>query len=326
MAAVGDVMMGTDYPEDYLPAADGAMLLNAVTPWLRDADITFGNFEGTLLDGGKPIKQCQSKHCYLFRTPTRYVQRLVEAGFTVMSLANNHARDFGETGRSSSMSVLTNHGIRHSGLEGDVAEWEVKGRKVALIAYAPFAGAHDPNDITQAQTTIAALAQRNDIVIVSMHMGAEGADVTHLTFATEIFHGEDRGDSVRFAHAAIDAGADLVIGHGPHVPRALELYHDRLIAYSLGNFCTYQGINVAGINGIAPVLKVTLDAEGRFLNGKIESAVQQRPAGPIPDPHHKAAQLMAQLTAEDFPQSGLKFLPDGTLQKQSTDDKSAPGR
>ncbi len=345
--AVGDIMLGTDYPENRLPDNDGADLLKEITPVLRQADITFGNFEGTLLDGGKPIKQCKStKHCYLFRTPTTFVDRLVEAGFTVMSLANNHARDFGELGRNSSMQALAQAGIRHSGREEDVASWEVNGLRVAMIAYAPFTGSHDPLNLEQAIVTVSDLALHHDVVIVSMHMGAEGEQATHLPFEKEIFHGEDRGDSVVFARAVVDAGADLVIGHGPHVPRAVELYKDRLIAYSLGNFCTFQGINVRGLSGLAPVLQVTLTGDGRFVDGQLISARQQRPLGPVPDPSYAAARFIAKLTAEDFPETDLVINAEGRLQRKSellatqnaivtpatatkptvTDDKSNAGR
>jgi hypothetical protein len=316
--AVGDIMLGTDYPENHLPDADGADLLTSMTPQLRQADITFGNFEGTFLDGGKPVKHCKStKNCYLFRTPTAFVDRLVEAGFNVMSLANNHARDFGELGRNSSMDVLAGAGIRHSGREQDIASWLVNGLRVVMIAYAPFVGAHDPLNLAEAKATVAELALRHDVVMVSMHMGAEGEQATHVLFENEIFHGEDRGDSAAFARAMVDAGADLVIGHGPHVPRALELYKDRLIAYSLGNFCTYQGINVQGKSGLAPALKVTLDADGRFVDGQIISARQQRPLGPVPDPAQAAAQLIAELTAEDFPETDLAISAEGRVQRKS---------
>ena len=99
---------------------------------------------------------------------------------------------------------------------------------------------------------MAQLAATHDIVIVSFHGGAEGNGAEMLPFAREIFAGEDRGNVVEFAHAMVDAGADLVLGHGPHVVRPMELYRDRLIAYSLGNFATYYGISVEGIRGIAP--------------------------------------------------------------------------
>ncbi|MDH5571839.1 MAG: CapA family protein, partial [Gammaproteobacteria bacterium] len=127
-------------------------------------------------------------------------------------------------------------------------------------------------------------------------------------------HGEDRGDSVSFARAVIDSGADLVIGHGPHVPRALEYYKNRLIAYSLGNFCTYWGISVNEAKGLAPILQVELDENGRFLTGQIVSAIQVRPKGPVPDPQHSAAKLMAELTRTDFPDSGLSISGEGRIE------------
>lgn len=318
VVAVGDIMLGTDYPKDQLPAENGGNLLSGVLAPLRNADITFGNYEGTLLDGGEPAKQCKNpQHCYVFRTPTRFVSWLSEAGFDVMSLANNHARDFGDEGRQASMQALDAAGIQHSGLEGDVASWEVGGLRVALIAYAPFRGAHDPLMLDLAQLQIAALAESHDLVMVSMHMGAEGEEATRLPFAEEIFHGERRGDSVAFAHAVVDAGADLVIGHGPHVARAIELYRDRLIAYSLGNFCTYYGINVRGLNGLAPILRVELAADGRFLAGEIVSARQMRPDGPQLDASHEAAKLIAGLTQLDFPQSLLEIGPTGSISRKA---------
>ena len=114
---------------------------------------------------------------------------------------------------------------------------------------------------------VAELAAKHDIVIVSFHGGAEGNGAEVLPFAREIFAGEDRGNVVEFARAMIDAGADIVLGHGPHVVRPMEIYTDRLIAYSLGNFATYYGISVEGIRGIAPILLVTLDDEGQVRLG-----------------------------------------------------------
>ena len=307
-------MLGTDYPKDVLADDDGDSLLAAVNPYLQDADITFGNLEGVLLDGGEPEKACRNpESCYLFRSPARYVQHLQKAGFSVMSLANNHARDFGEQGRTDSMQTLTSAGILHSGREGDIASWEVKGKRIALIAFAPFIGSHDFLDIERAKQQVEALSQTYDIVIVSMHAGAEGIDAMHLPFAKEFYHGEDRGDSVHFAHEVIDSGADLVVGHGPHVPRALEYYKGRMIAYSLGNFCTFWGISVDEAKGLAPILKVELDDNGHFLGGQIVSAIQVRPYGPVPDPQHSAAKLIAELTQADFPDSGLSISAEGQI-------------
>lgn len=390
VAAVGDIMLGTDYPDNILPDDDGVGFLADVTPVLSAADIAFGNLEGVLMDGGEPVKRCgpaknaptaatapasnpriaqerrsgagesaspppgenetmenaealsassaatpsasepseqmgqsgpdaavqapvTSGSCYVFRSPTRYANYLRDAGFDVMSLANNHAQDFGDLGRDSSMQALDAVGIRHSGREGDVAEWNVQGRRVALVAFAPNVGSHQLNDLVRAQEIVTALADRNDIVIVSFHGGAEGEGASILPFARETFHGEDRGDVVEFARTVVDAGADLVLGHGPHVLRPLELYRDRLIAYSLGNFATYYGISVNGIRGLAGVLVARLADDGRFLDGRFESTIQIRPAGPTLDPAARGAALLRELTAVAFPQGSLRIEPDGRI-------------
>ena len=183
-------------------------------------------------------------------------------------------------------------------------------------------------DYELAEQTVAEYAATHDIVMVTFHGGAEGIDATNLPFADEEYYGEPRGDVVKFARMVVDAGADLVIGHGPHVVRAMERYDDRLIAYSLGNFATYYGISVAGIKGIAPILLTTLDGEGRFIEGRIVSTIQLRPAGPSIDEQQRALKLIRGLTAEDFPDSGLRFLDDGRIEPAQssvpTDLKSTP--
>ena len=148
-----------------------------------------------------------------------------------------------------------------------------------MVAFAPNVGSNSLNDPQIGLPLVTELAAKHDIVIVSFHGGAEGNGAEVLPFAREIFAGEDRGNVVEFAHAMIDAGADLVLGHGPHVVRPLELYHDRLIAYSLGNFATYYGISVEGIRGIAPILLVTLDDEGKFVTGPHRADDPDSPGG-----------------------------------------------
>ena len=314
IASVGDMMLGTDFPENHLPDDDGVGFLSAVTPILSAADITFGNLEGVLVDGGEPAKQCTNQSaCYLFRSPTRYAGYYVTAGFDVLSLANNHARDFGEEGRTSTMQALDAVGIHHSGREGEFASFESNGLSVAMLAYAVTKDSNLMHDYKFAETTVAGYAKSHDIVIVSFHGGAEGVDATNLPFAEEEYFGEPRGDVVLFARSMVDAGADLVIGHGPHVIRAAERYKDRLIAYSLGNFATYYGISVDGIKGIAPILITTLDGDGRFIEGEIVSTVQLRPDGPSLDPEQRALNLMRGLSVEDFGNPGLTFLPNGKL-------------
>jgi hypothetical protein len=314
VATTGDIMLGTDFPQNRLAEDDGVSLLADAAPLLEGADVGFGNLEGVLMDGGEPVKKCSDPGaCYLFRSPTRYAGHLAEAGFTVMSLANNHARDFGEEGRDASMAALKSAGIHHSGRDGDVASWQSGDLKIAMIAFAPFKGAHDLLSVPAAATRISALAASHDIVIVSMHAGGEAGDVLHVPFETETYRGENRGDVALFARTAVEAGADLVVGHGPHVPRGIEIHNGRLIAYSLGNFATYYGIRVTGNNGLAPLLVAELDSDGSFVGGRIHSFRQRRPRGPVPDPSAEAMKLMRDLSLADFPDSAPVFHEDGRI-------------
>jgi hypothetical protein len=314
VAAAGDIMLGTDYPENRLATDNGQSLLAEVAPVFSSADIAFGNLEGVLMDGGEPVKTCKDPSaCYLFRTPAHYADYLADAGFTVMSLANNHARDFGEHGRTASMAALDAAGIRHSGRIGDIATWPNGRIKVALIAFAPFTNSYPMLDLDAARGQIATLDKTFDLVIVSFHGGAEGLEASHVPFTRETYYGEDRGNVVEFSHAMIEAGADLVIGLGPHVPRAIEIYNDRLIAYSLGNFATYYGISISTEKGLAPILITTIDGNGQFISGEIVSAVQVRPYGPHLDEHQRAYERIWELTEQDFDGGGIRFQNGGSF-------------
>ncbi|MEL7296528.1 MAG: CapA family protein [Pseudomonadota bacterium] len=314
IAAVGDMMIGTDYPDNRLPDDDAAGFLAAVAPTLSVADIAFGNLEGVLMDGGEPAKRCSNpRACYLFRSPTRYARLFAEAGFDVMSLANNHARDFGEEGRTSSMMALASEGIHHSGRVGDVASWSVGDLDIAMMAFAVTRNSNMMLDIVASATEVATLATDHDIVIVSFHGGAEGLDALHIPFAEETYYNEPRGDVVAFARAMVDSGADLVLGHGPHVVRGMEHYRGRLIAYSLGNFATYYGISVVGLKGVAPILETTVDGNGRFVSGQIHSTHQIRPGGPVFDPSQRALQTIRRLSTADFSDPGIEFSADGRI-------------
>ena len=285
-----------------------------VASYLQRADIAFGNLEGVLIDGGEPAKKCKNLNaCYLFRSPPRYAQHYADAGFDVVSLANNHARDFGEEGREASAAAMEAVGVAASGFEGTWSLLEHDDLSVAFVNYAVTKNSNMLLDYETAFAWIAELDEEVDIVVVTFHGGAEGVDTTHVPFAEEEYYGEPRGDVVYFARGVVDAGADLVIGHGPHVVRGMERYNDRLIAYSLGNFATYYGISVAGIKGIAPILTTTLDGNGRFIEGDIVSTIQLRPAGPSIDPKARALNMIRGLSIEDFGEPGLTFLPDGRV-------------
>jgi poly-gamma-glutamate capsule biosynthesis protein CapA/YwtB (metallophosphatase superfamily) len=314
--AVGDIMLGSAFPEGYLPPDDAASSLSAVSSLLTDADLTFANLEGPLCDDGETTKCKPDKppgSCYAFRSPTRYGQLLKDAGIDVVSTANNHAGDFGAACRDSTERTLDSLGIAHSGRPGDVASLSVSGSRVALIAFYTGESGHYLNDHPKAASLVQGLAANHDIVIVSFHGGAEGSKATHVPEGEEIFLGENRGDLRTFTHLVIDAGADLVIGHGPHVLRGMEVYRGRLIAYSLGNFATYGRFSLSGDLGTGAVLEARLAPDGTFQGGHLFSTHQSGKGIPEPDPTNRAVNLVRLLSAEDFPQVGAKISGDGTI-------------
>lgn len=312
---VGDIMMGTNYPEDRLPPDDGKFLLRDVASVLRNADVTFGNLEGTLLnEGGTPKKCSNPKVCYAFRSPVHYVKNLVDAGFDMVSLANNHAGDMGHEGRDTTMTTLINAGILHAGQISMKTTIFVKdGIKYGLAAFAPNANCVPINDLNGAKEIVKGLDSLVDIIIVSFHGGAEGAKFQHVPRAHEIFYGEDRGDVYEFSHTLIDAGADIVFGHGPHVTRGIEVYNKRFISYSLGNFCTYKGINVAGVNGLAPIIKVFTNPSGEFLTGEITPTIQTHATGVQIDPERSVIKIIQDLSQKDFPESEIQIDDNGII-------------
>ncbi len=316
LRSVGDMMIGTDFPAGNLPPNDGADSFTAVTPWLQDADLTFGNLEGPLCDGGKTNKckpDAAPGSCYAFRTPGKYVAHYKAAGFDLLSTANNHAGDFGEVCRHETEKLLDAQGIAHSGRPGDIASVQKNGLKIAMIGFHTSRSCHYLNDHAMAQQLVRALAAQHDIVVVSFHGGREGSKAQHTPDARETFYGEDRGHLRRFARDVIDAGADLVVGHGPHVLRGMEVYSDRLIAYSLGNFATYGRFNIRGPSGLGVVLETLLAADGKFLSGRLLSTRQEGRGVPVPDETGEAADLIRQLSMQDFPKTGILIAQDGTL-------------
>lgn len=307
---VGDVMLGTHYPStNCLPPNDGKTILDSVKIALRDADVTFGNLEGTMLDEGGEVKTCQNPAiCFAFKMPTRYVSYLTDAGFDVMSTANNHVGDFGETGRKSTANTLKSAGINFAGLLAyPTSILERNGVKYGFCAFSPNGGTLDIKNIPEAAKIVASLSKQCDIVIVSFHGGAEGSKMSHVTKKTEVFLGENRGDVYAFSHAMIDAGADVLFGHGPHVTRAVETYKGRFIVYSMGNFCTYGRFNLQGINGIAPIVKVYTSKTGEFQKAQIISIKQKGEGIPVVDVSNRVYLELKKLTETDFPNTPLKF-------------------
>ncbi|BBM57911.1 poly-gamma-glutamate biosynthesis protein-like protein [Leptotrichia trevisanii] len=317
---VGDIMLGSNYPFEYLLPKNDANILQNTQNILKNADITVGNLEGTLFDNGGTTKICNNQNvCYVFRIPSRYGAYLKQAGFDYLSIANNHSNDFGEIGIKKTMKNLDNLGIKYSGIK-DIAEsaiLEKDGKKFGFISFSPNSATVKLNDYNYAKKLISELKSKVDIVIVMFHGGAEGANAEHITKRHEIFHGEDRGNVYEFAHFAIDNGADIIFGQGPHVTRAVELYKNKFISYSAGNFATFGKINISGSMGLAPIFKIKIDSNGNFISGEIIPIRQTYESlGPFIDSEKSVIKKIISLNKSDFPNgNGLSITADGKITK-----------
>lgn len=325
VSAVGDIMLGTNTSGRSLPPNDGMRFFEDAGSYIQSADIRFGNMEGTLYDGKAPADaKGQCGKCYSFRAPTRFVRTLQRGGFNIMSLANNHSRDMGQVGLLSTQEALTGAGIQWSGKHGGIGEFNVRGVKVAVIAADYYKGGRSVIEPERIMNEIRELNKRFDIVIVTAHVGAEGRGADKVSKSTEIFLRENRGNSYQFSRDAIDAGADLLIMHGPHVPRAMEVYKGRLIAYSLGNFATANGINISGSGGYSPILRVQLTSKGEFYKGHVASFMQVRPDRIVYDDEAKAFKMIRRLSESQFPETAPYFDSKGFIAPRVAADAAEP--
>ncbi|MGZ5243395.1 MAG: CapA family protein [Bacteroidia bacterium] len=315
VVAVGDIMLGTNFPSPNYLHPNPAALLKPVLTHLQSADFTFGNLEGTILDSGGMAKKCKDSNiCYLFRMPQLSATILKDAGFDVMNLANNHSGDFGLPGRENTCRVLDENTIGSCGLLTKPAVIvERSGRKIGVVGFSPNTGTQDINDSARVVALVDSLRPLCDLLIVNFHGGAEGRGHQHITRKNEFFYGEDRGNVYKFARWAIDAGADIVLGHGPHVPRAVDIYKNKFIAYSMGNFCTYARFSLKAENSYAPLFKIYVDKKGNFLRADVMSYIQLGEGGPVKDSKNRAYLKIRELTKQDIPEAKLWFSKSGSI-------------
>jgi len=310
ITAVGDLMLGSAFPSKlHLPADDGMGSFLAVDAFLK-GDIIFGNLEGCFLNAGhsNKCKHINPSNCYAFRMPNRYAEIFKKAGFNALSIANNHIGDFDDKGRKNTAKILDSLQINYAGqLDKPFVIFEKDSIKYAFCAFAPNENTVPITNINNAKVLVSELKKQADIVIVSFHGGGEGANFEHVTRKTEFFYKENRGNVYAFSHGVIDAGADVVLGHGPHVTRAVEVYKNKFIAYSLGNFCTYGRFNLSGPSGLAPLLQLKINRKGDFLSAKIISVKQDKINRLQIDTSFAAFKRMKYLTEVDFPENNLIF-------------------
>src|SRR3954453_11619335 len=145
-----------------------------------------GNPEGTLSVGGSSKCGAGSTNCYAFQSPPSYAAWLKKAGFTVMNLANNHAFDYGASGQEQTLAALAKQRLATTGRAGEIAYQQVGLIKVALVGFAPYKWAQSLTNIPAAKALVKKAAADADVVIVTMHAGAEGSDHTHVVRGTEM--------------------------------------------------------------------------------------------------------------------------------------------
>ena len=309
IAWVGDTVLASKYGT---PPNAGRGSLVEVSPQLRSADLAFGNLEETL--SALPDTKCgSSPNCFAFEAPPAFSRNLKAAGFDVMNVANNHGDDFGPAGQRSTERALRRVGIAWAGRPGTITIIRRKGVRVAFLGFAPYRWASRLEHIAAAKRLVERAASKADLVVVAIHAGSEGSTATHVPHGTEIFLGENRGNSRRFAHAVIDAGADLVVGSGPHVIRGVERYHARLIAYSAGNFAGYKNFGTGGTLSLSAIVRVTLRGDGGLVGGRWISLRLDGDALPHLDPTNASAHLVAQLSRQDFGGRAAAIGDDGTI-------------
>jgi poly-gamma-glutamate capsule biosynthesis protein CapA/YwtB (metallophosphatase superfamily) len=309
IAAVGDIAMA--------PSSDGGAGFFRGVHTALSGDVVLGNLEGTLATGGVSKCSASSTNCFAFRAPPAYARVLRHAGFTIVNLANNHALDYGSTGQAQTVAALDDVGLRHTGRPGEVAYLRAGDTRVAVLGFAPYRWAQSLLDIAAAARLVRSAASRADIVVVTMHAGAEGAAYEHVRPGTETFLGENRGNAIAFTHAVVRAGADLVVGSGPHVLRGMEWYRGRLIAYSVGNFLGNGTLSLAGPNGVSGVLQVRLRPQGSWAGGRLVPVRLVSPGVPRLDRGGAALHEVRSLSNEDFGRNAMRVLDSGTLQPPS---------
>jgi poly-gamma-glutamate capsule biosynthesis protein CapA/YwtB (metallophosphatase superfamily) len=335
IAAVGDILMGS--APDKLPPKDGAGFFERVAPALRVADLTMGNLETPLSDptdfvkcpkpppppsvppesvppsSPPPSTPPPKETCFAFRLPPSYATVLKDGGFHVVSLANNHTNDAGPAGLRNTRSALSAAGVRATGGQGEIATHSAKGITAAVLGFGPYSWMQSVLDHEAAAKLVRKAQEQADVVVVNMHVGGEGADRQHVKPGTEMFLGENRGDPMGFARAVIDAGADLVVGHSPHVLRGMEFYKGRLIAYSMGNFAGYKVLSSAGPAGIGGVLHASLAKDGSWVGGRFFPTIMADGGIPTTDLKARSFSMLIELSTADFPTTAAKLATDGAI-------------
>jgi poly-gamma-glutamate capsule biosynthesis protein CapA/YwtB (metallophosphatase superfamily) len=309
ITGVGDMNFGINgaYPPG------GATELVAGVAGDLHSDLTVGNLETALGSSGTTKCGMRSTDCFAYQAPASEALGMARSGFSAVNVANNHTDDAGPAGIAETDTALTRARLLWAGRPGQITYLVRNGVRIALLGFAPYGYDSNLLNIPAAVAQVRKAAAHAQLVIVFIHAGAEGPTAQHVRPGMETYLGELRGNPIAFAHAVINAGADLVLGSGPHVLRGMQWYHGKLIAYSLGNFAGYYTLNLNGVTADSAILHITLRADGTFAGGSV-TPIRLAGAGlPQPDPARAGIQLINSLSREDLGASGVHVNPGGVI-------------
>jgi len=330
VCAGGDVLLGNNLDTTWAVRAssrlgtevssvpDADRLLEPLQPLVSDADVVLLNIEGAVGEGpATPKCRPRAQNCYAFRQPAatgEALRRLSAAAAFIGNVANNHAMDAGALGFEATQRNLNQAGVYVTGADTlATVVPTADGDTVAFLGFSTAQAGPDPRDLPAVRRHVERAAAQFARVVVTMHMGAEGVGAQRTPDATERYLGEDRGNAVAFARAAVDGGASVVFGHGPHVMRAAEWYGEGLILYSLGNLLTYGPFSLAEPLNRGGVACVALAPDGQVRGAALRSTWQRPPGIVEPDRTGRAAWLVDSLGQLDFPASAARLRGDALI-------------
>jgi hypothetical protein len=338
VCAGGDVTLGTNLDTAWTrrmtrgagrrvsrKLAEPSTLLAPLRPLVEDADIVLLNLEGAIGEGAvSPKCGPRATDCYALRQPVsaaRALRALTPAPM-IVNVANNHSGDAGEEGLVTTLQHLADAEVLVTG--ADTLATIVRSRNgdsVAMLGFSTSSGP-DPRDLDAVRRHVARASAITPRVVVTMHMGAEGKTAQRARDTTERYLGLDRGNVVAFARAAAEAGARLVVGHGPHVVRAAEWHGDALIFYSLGNLLTYGPFSVKEPMNRGGVACATLDARGTVREARLRPTVQLAPGLVRPDRSARGIALVDSLSRLDFPRSRAGMMVEAAVLRPAAPARS----
>jgi poly-gamma-glutamate capsule biosynthesis protein CapA/YwtB (metallophosphatase superfamily) len=296
VAAVGDTMMGS--PQFGLPPANGRYLFSTTKQYLK-ANVSIVDQEGTLtLVGPSKCGGSTSSVCFAFKSPPSYASNLTAAGFTVANVADNHTFDYGAVGLANTVAALRKANLPYTGLPAQYSIQHVGKTAVAILGFAPYRWCANSLNLPAVRALVAKARRQANVVIVYFHAGTQGAGAIHVGPGPESVFGDPQGDVKVLAHTFVDAGADMVIGTGPHVLRGIEFYRGRMIAYSLGNFVGYRGFGLGGNLSTSAVLQATITAGGKFVTARLRPV--QLDGNGVPSPGGYGVSLVQTVSRQDF--------------------------